>query len=480
MKFNNTFYENEELAYEDVFLFQNYFQGKSRLEIDVTPSIAFGTHIPIVSANMNAISGRRMAETLSRYGWLAVLPQDMDLDTLKRIISSVKAANVQYDSPITVKASNTIRDALGIITKRAHNCVILIDEQGKAISLFKPQDLQKLDQFTLLGNIIKEKLITWNIWISDEEAFTLMDQEWISSLPIVDDHGILKWILTKKNTIRNSIYSPSLDSNGKLDLAVAIWVNSFDEKITALYALGIRTFVFDTAHGYQKSMIDMIKKFRQQFGTDATVIAGNVITAEATRALIEAWANGVKVGIGPWAMCTTRMKTWVGRPQFTAVYKCSQEAKKLWWFVWADGGVKSPRDMILALAAGANHVMIGTLFSWVFESVGDIRYDEHGLMYKENYGMASKKAVGQRNLQLSKFEQMRKQMFREWISTSRIYIKPGMESVWDIVDEFVAGLRSAMTYVGANNLVEFSDKAIVGVQTMAWFTEGTPHGKLKK
>ncbi|MCX6825206.1 MAG: GuaB1 family IMP dehydrogenase-related protein [candidate division SR1 bacterium] len=480
MKFNNTFYENEELAYEDVFLFQNYFQGKSRLEIDVTPSIAFGTHIPIVSANMNAISGRRMAETLSRYGGLAVLPQDMDLDTLKRIISSVKAANVQYDSPITVKASNTIRDALGIITKRAHNCVILIDEQGKAISLFKPQDLQKLDQFTLLGNIIKEKLITGNIGISDEEAFTLMDQEGISSLPIVDDHGILKGILTKKNTIRNSIYSPSLDSNGKLDLAVAIGVNSFDEKITALYALGIRTFVFDTAHGYQKSMIDMIKKFRQQFGTDATVIAGNVITAEATRALIEAGANGVKVGIGPGAMCTTRMKTGVGRPQFTAVYKCSQEAKKLGGFVWADGGVKSPRDMILALAAGANHVMIGTLFSGVFESVGDIRYDEHGLMYKENYGMASKKAVGQRNLQLSKFEQMRKQMFREGISTSRIYIKPGMESVGDIVDEFVAGLRSAMTYVGANNLVEFSDKAIVGVQTMAGFTEGTPHGKLKK
>lgn len=480
MKFNNPLYEHEELTYQDVFLFQNYFDGKSRLEMDVTPTVPFGSHIPIVAANMNAVSWKRLAETLARYGGLAVLPQDMDLETLKRIVTCIKSADVQYDTPITVKSDNTIRDALGIITKRAHNCVVMIDDQGKAISLFKPQDLEGLDQFSLLGNIIKRPLITWKIWISDEEAFILMDEKWISSLPIVDDHGVLKWILTKKNTIRNSMYQASLDAQGNLDVAVALWVNSFDEKAAPLYALGVRTFVIDTAHGYQKSMIETIKKFRAQFGNDATVIAGNVITAEATRALLEAWANGVKVGIWPWAMCTTRMKTWVGRPQFTAVYKCAQEAKKLWWFVWADGGIKSPRDMILALAAGANHVMLGTLFSGVFESVSDIKYDEQGLMYKENYGMASRKAVVGRNQTVSKFQLAKKQIFREGISSSKIYIKPGMESVWDIVDEFIAWLRSAMTYVGADTLQAFTDKAVVGVQTIAGFTEGTPHGKVKK
>lgn len=480
MKFNNPLYENEELTYEDVFLFQNYFDGKSRLEMDVTSTVSFWTHIPIVSANMNAVSWKRLAETLARYGWLSVLPQDMDLDTLKRIVTYIKSADINYDTPITVKADNTIRDALGIIHKRAHNCVIMIDDIGKALSIFKPQDLERLDQFSLLGNIVKWQLITGKVGISAEEAFNLMDEKWISSLPIVDDQWILKWILTKKNTIRNSMYQPTLDTNGKLDVAVAVWVNSFDEKVAPLYELGVRTFVIDTAHGYQKSMIETVKKFRQQFGNEATVIAGNVITAEATRALLEAWANGVKVGIGPWAMCTTRMKTWVGRPQFTAVYKCAQEAKKLWWFVWADGGIKSPRDMILALAAWANHVMIGTLFSGVFESVGDIKFDEHGLMYKENYGMASRKAVVWRNQNVSKFDLAKKQMFREGISSSKIYIKPGMESVGDVVDEFMTGLRSSMTYVGANNLQEFTDKAIVWVQTIAGFTEGTPHGKVKK
>ena len=480
MKFNNPLYEHEELTYEDVFLFQNYFDGKSRLEMDVTPTVSFWTHIPIIAANMNAVSWKRLAETLARYGGLAVLPQDMDLETLKKIITFIKHADIHYDTPITVKADNTIRDALGIINKRAHNCVIMIDDDGKAIAIFKPQDLEQLDQFSLLGNIPKRSLITWKIWISDEEAFDLMDEKWISSLPIVDDQCILKWILTKKNTVRWWLYKPTLDAQGRLDVAVAVGVNSFDEKVAPLYELGIRTFVIDTAHGYQKSMIDTVKKFRQQFGNEATVIAGNVITAEATRALLEAGANGVKVGIGPWAMCTTRMKTWVGRPQFTAVYKCAQEAKKLWWFVWADGGVKSPRDMILALAAWANHVMRWTMFAWVLESVGDIKYDQDGLMYKENYGMASRKAVVGRNQKVSKFDLAKKQMFREWISSSKIYIRPWMESVGDIVDEFMTGLRSAMTYVGANNLQEFTDKAIVWVQTIAGFTEGTPHGKIRK
>lgn len=480
MKFNNPLYENEELAYEDVFLFQNYFDGNSRLEMDVDPTIPLATHIPIITANMNAVSGKRMAETIARYGWLSVLPQDMDIETLTRIISSIKAADVQYDTPITVKAHNTIRDALWIIHKRAHNSVILIDDEGKAINIFKPQDLENLDQFTLLGNISKPGMITWKIWISDEDAFTLMDEKGISSLPIIDDQWILKWILTKKNTLRNTLYAPSLDQHGKLNVAVAVGIHNFDEKVAILYDLGIRLFVLDTAHGYQKSMIENIKNIRSMYGNTIIVVAGNVITEEATRALLLAWADGVKVGIWPWAMCTTRMKTWVGRPQFTAVYKCAQEAKKHGWFVWADGWIKTPRDFILALAAWANHVMWWTQWAWTFESVGDVKYDEEWLMYKENYGMASKKAVCDRSQKLSKFEQAQKQMFREGISSSRIYIKPWMESVGDIVDECMTGLRSSMTYVGAKNLEEFCEKAIVWVQTSAGFVEGTPHGKIRK
>lgn len=480
MKFNNPWYENEELAYEDVFLFQNYFEGKSRLEIDVHPEISLNTHIPIVVANMNAVAGKRMAETMARYGWLVVLPQDMDTDTMKRIILHIKGSNVFYDTPIVVEADDTIRDALGLMYKRAHQCVILVDKNKKPISLFKPKDFDGYDQFTLLGNLLKGAAIVAEDWISDEDAFMLMEKHGVGVLPIVNKKWGLIWILTKKQTIRNSIYQPTLDAEWRLDVTVALWINNFEEKAKIMFDLGVRTFVLDTAHGYQKNMIDAIKKCRKLFGDKVKIVAGNVITAQATKALLEAGADWVKVGIGPGAMCTTRIKTWVGRPQFTAVYKCAQEAKKHGWFVWADGGIKEPRDMILALAAGANHAMLGTIFAGTYESVGDIKYDEQGNMYKENYGMASKKAVFLRNQGISKFELARKQMFREWISTSKIYLKEGRASVGDIVDEFIAGLRSAMTYVGAANLSEFHEKAIIGVQTQAGFVEGTPHGKVKK
>lgn len=480
MKFNNKLYENEELTYQDVFLFQNYFEWKSRLDIDVTPTTNFGTKIPMVVSNMNSVAGKRMAETMARYGGLVVLPQDMSLDTLEKVIKHVKNANPKYDTPITVQKDNTIRDAMWIIHKRDHNCVVMINDKNKAIWIFKPKDLENMDQFSLLWNIKRWELITGPEWISNQEAFELMDKNNISSLPIVDKNGKLKWILTKKNTIRNDIYSPTLDKNWQLNLAVAIWINNFEEKVNKLVKLWVDTFVLDTAHWYQKSMIENIKKFRKLFWDKPTVIAGNVITKDATRELIKAWANGVKVWIWPWAMCTTRMKTWVWRPQFTAVYKCAQEAKKYWWFVRADGWIRSPRDMNLALAAWANHVMRWSLFAGTFESVWDVKYDLDWNMYKDNYGMASTKAVNLRNQNTSKFELSKRAMFREWISTSKIYITKWRESVWDMVDDFMAWLRSAMTYVWANNLKEFHEKAIVGVQTNAWFSEGEPLGKMKK
>ena len=479
MKFNNPLYENEELTYQDVFLFQNYFDWYSRSEVSIQPKHDFWTKLPIVSANMNAVTGKRMAETIARYGWLGVLPQDMSIDTLVEIINKIKSASVKYDTPITVKASNTIRDAMWIIHKRSHNRVVMVNENNEPTWIFSENDMKNIDQFSHLWNLKPKKLITAKDGISNKEAYHLMDENWISSLPIVNAENKLVWILTKKDCIRHEIYKPTLDKNWKLNVAVAVWIHWFD-KIKVLFDMWINIFVLDTAHGYQKRMLESIKKFREEFGNAPIVIAWNVITLEATRDLIEAWANGVKVWIGPGAMCTTRMQTWVWRPQFTAVYKCSLEARKLWWFVWADGWVKEPRDVALALAAWANHVMLGTTFAWTYESTWDIRYDEDGLMYKENYGMASKKAVELRSQKLDNFEIEKRWMYKEWISKSKIYLREWLESVWDIVDTFTTWIRSSMSYVGAKDLEEFYEKAVIWVQTNAWFVEWTPHGRVRK
>lgn len=161
MRFANPRYENEEVTYEDVFLFQDYFKGSSRLDdVSIIPTFSFGTSIPIVSANMNAVTGKRLAETLARYGGLGVLPQDMDISVMKRVVASIKSAPVKFDTPIIVTLENNVRDALGILYKRSHLCVIGVDEMNRPISIFKEKDLLEIDQFTKLGELRKPALIT--------------------------------------------------------------------------------------------------------------------------------------------------------------------------------------------------------------------------------------------------------------------------------------------------------------------------------
>jgi IMP dehydrogenase len=209
---------------------------------------------------------------------------------------------------------------------------------------------------------------------------------------------------------------------------------------------------------------------------DAVIVAGNVVTASGTRDLVNAGANIVKVGVGPGAMCTTRMMTGVGRPQFSAVLECSQAARELGASVWADGGVRHPRDVALALAAGAGNVMFGSWLAGTYESAADTLRDPDGRLYKENFGMASNRAVRNRTRREGVFERARKELFEEGISTSRMYLDPDRPGVEDIIDQIVSGVRSSFTYAGAATMEEFRERAVVGVQSSAGYEEGRPLG----
>jgi IMP dehydrogenase len=203
-------------------------------------------------------------------------------------------------------------------------------------------------------------------------------------------------------------------------------------------------------------------------------VAGNVVSAEGTRDLIAAGADIVKVGVGPGAMCTTRMMTGVGRPQFSAVLDCSSAARDAGGRVWADGGVRHPRDVALALAAGASSVMIGSWFAGTHESPGDLHEDAEDRRYKESFGMASARAVMHRTSADTAFDRARKGLYEEGISSSRMYLDPARPGVEDLIDQICAGVRSACTYAGARDLAEFADRAVVGFQSAAGFHEGRP------
>jgi IMP dehydrogenase len=284
--------------------------------------------------------------------------------------------------------------------------------------------------------------------------------------------GSLVGILTRTAALRATLYEPAIDAQGRLRVAAAIGINGdVRGRADALVAAGVDCLVVDTAHGDQRKMMEALAAVRD---LDVVIAAGNVVTREGTRALIEAGADIIKVGVGPGAMCTTRMQTGVGRPQFSAVLECADEARAVGKHVWADGGVRHPRDVALAIAAGASNVMIGSWFAGTFESPGDIHTDSSGRRYKESYGMASARAVAARTAAEDAFERARKAIFEEGISTSRMYIDPERPGVEDLIDSIIAGVRSACTYAGAGSLAELHEKATVGIQSAAGYAEGRP------
>ena len=463
-----------DLTYSDVFMVPSLSAVGSRLDVDLTTPDGIGTRLPVVVANMTAVAGRRMAETVARRGGLTVLPQDIPLDVVGSVIDYVKSRHPVYETPITLSPHQTIGDALGLMHKRAHGAVVVTDDGDRPIGVFTEHDASGYDRFTQLHAVISRELVTVDDGIAPADAFELLVANRRTIAPVVDGEGRLLGVVTRKGALRSTTYRPALDAEGRLMIAVAVGINGDpDTKAKALAAMGADVLVIDTAHGHQTRMLRAIESVRA-VAPDVTLVAGNVVTTDGTRHLLEAGADIVKVGVGPGAMCTTRMMTGVGRPQFSAVVECAAEARRLDRHVWADGGVRWPRDVALALAGGAASVMFASLFAGTYESAADTLRDAQGQLYKESFGMASNRAVKARTANESALERGRKELFEEGINTSRMYLDPARPGVEDILDQIVAGLRSACTYAGAADLAEFHDRAVVGVQSRAGYDEGRP------
>jgi IMP dehydrogenase len=462
-----------DLTYDDVFMAPSNSEISSRMEVDLETQDGTGTTIPLVVANMTAIAGRRMAETVARRGGIVVIPQDIPLAVVQDVISSVKASHSFFETPITLTPQQTVADAASLINKRAHGAIVVV-EGNKPIGIITEDDLHSVDRFTQLGQVMTQELTTMPDTLDPRQAFDFLNEKVRTVAPVVSANGELVGIITRTGALRATLYKPALDQKGRLRIAAAVGINGdIAEKAAKLVSFGADVLVIDTAHGHQKKMMEALQIIKK-LDLGVPIVAGNVVTAEGVRDLIAAGADIVKVGVGPGAMCTTRMQTGVGRPQFSAVLECATETKKLGAHVWADGGVRHPRDVALALAAGASQVMIGSWFAGTYESPGDLQSDANGRLFKESFGMASARAVAARTSQEDAFDRARKALFEEGISTSRMYLNPARPGVEDLLDEIIAGVRSAFTYAGAKNIEEFAEKATVGVQSSAGYAEGRP------
>lgn len=479
-----------DLTYSDAFLVPSRSDVTSRLDVDLAADDGTGSSIPLVVANMTAVTGKRMAETMARRGGLAVLPQDVPLDVLRDVTAWIKSRHTVFETPVSLLASETVIDALHLMGKRPHGAVVVVDDAGRVAGVVRAADCEGQDRFASLASVMRQALVldagalgpgsqsaggtgAGILDASLRKAFDAMDAAGTDFAPVHQD-GSLAGVLTRKGALRSTIYRPLLDAAGKLKVAAAVGINGdVAGRAAELLAAGVDVLVIDTAHGHQQKMFDALAAVR---GLDPAVpiVAGNVVTADATRELIGAGANIVKVGVGPGAMCTTRMMTAVGRPQLSAVLECAAAARAAGGRIWADGGVRYPRDVALALAAGASQVMIGSWFAGTHESPGDLQSDANGRQYKESFGMASARAVQNRNQREGAFEKDRKALFEEGISTSRMYVDPARPGVEDLVDMITAGLRSSMSYAGAADLAGFRERAVAGIQSAAGYEEGRP------
>lgn len=483
-----------DLTYSDVFLVPSRSTVTSRMDVDLSSGDGTGTTIPLMVANMTAVSGKRMAETVARRGGMAILPQDVPLDVLRSVVSWVKQRDSLYETPLLMTAGDIVIDAVHLMSKRSHNAVVVVDGQD-FVGVVRGADCEGVDRFASLASVMRSNVLTLDAVPFDEiraqadsgdldyaqakkltdealrEAFAVLDAAGTDFAPVLRS-GEVVGVLTRTGALRSTIYRPALDDSGRLRLGVAVGVNGdVGKKAAALLESGVDTLVLDTAHGHQKKMLDALRAVRR-LSPSVPVAAGNVVSAAGVRDLVDAGADVIKVGVGPGAMCTTRMMTAVGRPQFSAVLECSAAAAELGAHVWADGGVRYPRDVALALAAGASQVMIGSWFAGTYESPGDLQVDASGRQYKESFGMASARAVQNRTSGDAAFARARKGLFEEGISTSRMYLDPARPGVEDLLDMITAGLRSSLTYAGALSLAQFRERAVVGVQSAAGYEEG--------
>jgi IMP dehydrogenase len=407
-----------------------------------------------------------------------VLPQDVAPEAVAGIVAWLKARHPVWDTPLVLRPGDAVADVLNLLPKRAHGTVVVVDDADRPVGTVDEAACAGVDRFTRLAEVLDPAPVTLPVDVAPREVFEALGPRGVALG--LDADGRLAGLLTGLGAVRTGIYAPALDAAGRLRAAAAVGINGdVAVKTKALLAAGVDVLVVDTAHGHQDKMLDALRAVRSvvaDAGSPVPIVAGNVVTAEGVRDLAAAGADVVKVGVGPGAMCTTRMMTGVGRPQFSAVLGCAAAGRDHGVRIWADGGVRHPRDVALALAAGASAVMIGSWLAGTYESPGDLLRDESGRPYKESFGMASKRAVSARTRGDGGFDRARKALFEEGISSSRRWLDPQRPGVEDLLDAICSGVRSACTYVGARTLDEFAERAVVGVQTPAGFTEGTPHG----
>lgn len=432
----------------------------------------------IVASNMNNVSWKRMAEAMALVWGYAAIPQDLPLVYIKKLVEYMKTRHELYRTPVYLNKNAKVFDFNEYIFNKDLDAAVITDDDWYFIWVLSKKDVERKEPWMLINTLISTKVHTERIWIKPQEAIKLLREYSQDILPILDDQRKVVWVLSKKTAALSLRYRPNLDEvHWWLWVLITVWAFNKDpiERVKALIDLWVRWIILDTAHLDQwfdaYNNINAVANLIAESNQNIFLVAWNVVTASATESTINAWADIVKVWIWPWAMCTTRMETWVWRPQLSSIIECSNLAHLYWKFVWADWWIKYPRDIALALAWWASQVMIWSKFAGTYESPTKIFKDEKLWYFKYLYWMASGIAMVNRHVG----NLIRDTLWQrsEWIWSWKIFLGD-QPSVNDRVNKFVDWLTSATTFAWATNLEEFYENAIIWLQDWSWYEEWKP------
>ncbi|MEI4771970.1 IMP dehydrogenase [Psychrobacillus sp. FJAT-51614] len=471
-----TKFQKEGLTFDDVLLVpaQSEVLPKDvNLSVQLTPKIKL--NIPIISAGMDTVTEAKMAIAMARQGGLGIIHKNMSIEEQAEQVETVKRSeNGVITDPFFLTPTHQVYDAEHLMGKYRISGVPIVNnkEEQKLVGIITNRDLRFIQDYSLIIDEVmtKEQLVTAPVGTTLEDAEKILQQYKIEKLPIVDENGILKGLITIKD-IEKVIEFPNAakDQHGRLLVGAAVGVTKDTMiRVEKLVEAHVDVIVIDTAHGHSQGVMDTVKSIRETY-PDLDIVAGNVATGEATRALFEAGADVVKVGIGPGSICTTRVVAGVGVPQITAVYDCATEARKVGKSIIADGGIKFSGDIIKALAAGGHVVMLGSLLAGTTESPGETEIFQ-GRRFKVYRGMGSIAAM-EKGSKDRYFQEDAKKLVPEGIEGRLPYKGP----LSDTVHQLLGGVRAGMGYCGTKDLQDLRENAQFIRMTGAGLRESHPH-----
>lgn len=467
----------EGLTYDDVLLVPRYSEVLPR-EVDLSTHLTkkIRLNIPLLSAAMDTVTEAAMAIAIAREGGCGILHKNLSIEQQTEQVRRVKRSESgMILDPITLDLDSVVRDALSLMKQNSISGVPIVDEKGRLVGIVTNRDLRfKPEESVPIREVMtSENLITAPVGTGLDEAELILQKHGIEKLPVVDDDNTLKGLITFKD-IRKKRQHPNAakDEHGRLRVGAAVGVSpDTEDRVASLLSVGIDVVVVDTAHGHHRGVIDTVKKLKKKF-SDLDVIAGNIATKEAAEVLIDAGVDAVKVGIGPGAICTTRVVAGVGTPQLTAIMWVSEIASKHGIPIIADGGIKQTGDIPKAIAAGASVVMMGSMFAGMEEAPGE-KIILDGRTHKAYRGMGSLGAMssGSADRYFQDPEEEIAKLVPEGIEGRVPYKGPLRDTIY----QMTGGLRAAMGYCGCGSIDELREHGHFVKMTSAGLRESHPH-----